>query len=707
MQMAQGGYNRRLLITLAGCALVTFSLVFIAIKTTKLNAGQMAIWPGDGLILAYMLCALRQRPLLALCVGGVATIAAEVVTGNPALLACLLFSVNAACIAGAFFFLTKVAKIEEIVQSKNFVVFIIVTTVSATITGFCVAVVANVTYGVTFWPTLVTSTMGNVTGCAVLTPLFIIITNSAKYKSVENKSENWRSTFILSYILLVVSIFLQSDFPLLFLVPLGLMLIAYTTTFFKLALCVLATVIITLFGTLSGLGPINLVHGGQEAHLLMLQAFLVIITATTLPIATLMSEHAKLKISLVSARIEAEAANQAKSTFLATISHEIRTPLNGVLGMAQAIAMDELSDAQRERISIVRQSGESLLSILNDVLDFSKIEAGKLTLENIEFNLRELILLSTKGYEELAADKGLELTCSVSFQDGVYLGDPTRIRQIIYNLISNALKFTEAGSIDVVADYQDGELRLSVSDTGMGIPSDKLKALFSKFTQVDASTTRRFGGTGLGLSICRELTGLMGGELNVESVEGEGSTFFVRLPLEHVSTSVLATAASAAPAELSSDLRVLAAEDNPTNQLVLRTLLQFAGVEVVIVDNGQDAVDAWASRDWDVILMDIQMPIMDGPAAAREIRRRELSEHRPRTPIIALTANTMSHQTVEYLACGMDDHVAKPIDAKALFEAIFAAAEGHAPREAGGPPPDAGFCLEPPAHPTRAGRIGK
>jgi signal transduction histidine kinase/ActR/RegA family two-component response regulator len=681
MEPAKGGHNRRLFFTLAGCALVNFGLVFIAIKTTKLNAGQMAIWPGDGLILAYMLSALRRRPLLALCVGGVATVAAEIFTGNPALLASLLYCVNAACIYGVFVFLTKFAKIEEIFQSKNFVIFIIASTASATITACFVAAVAYTTYNVVFWPTLVTSTMGNVTGCAVLTPLFIIITNPNKYKSFEDRSGHWRSAIIFGYVIMVGSIFAQDHFPLLFLVPLGLMLVAYTTTFIRLALCVLATVVLTLFGTLSGHGPINLIRGGQEAHLLMLQAFLVIITATTLPIATLMAEHAKLKISLVSARIEAEAANQAKSTFLATISHEIRTPLNGVLGMAQAIAMDELSEPQRERISIVRQSGETLLSILNDVLDFSKIEAGKLTLEYIEFNLRELILLSVKAYEQFAVDKGLDLNILISFDDGIYLGDPTRIRQIIYNLISNALKFTQAGSIDVAADYRNGELILSVRDTGMGIPSDKLQLLFSKFTQVDASTTRRFGGTGLGLSICRELATLMAGELTVESVEGEGSTFSVRLPLQHVSASAPSTAA-AAPTELSSDLRVLAAEDNPTNQLVLRTLLQFAGVDVVIVDNGQDAVDAWALQKWDVILLDIQMPIMDGPTAAREIRRRELSEHRPRTPIIALTANTMSHQTREYLDCGMDDHVAKPIDARALLEAIFAAAEARAPQAA-------------------------
>ncbi len=677
MRKPQISYNQRLLLTLFACASVSFGLVWVAIKTTKLNAGQMAVWPGDGLILAYMLGVLRKHPFLALLVAGTATVSAEIFLNNPAILAIPLFIFNALCIAGVFVYVTKIAKFEDITNSKTFVFFLLLIAASAALTALGVAVVAHVFYDVQFWATLLTSTMGNVTGCAVLTPLVLIITNPDKYKSNIERSLLQRGLVVSGYIFVVGLVFYQSSFPILFLIPLGLMAVAYMTTFITLALCVVATVVITLLGTLSGHGPINLLHGGKEAHLLMLQSFLVVITGTTLPVAALMAEHAKLKLSLIASRQDAEAANQAKSTFLATISHEIRTPLNGVLGMAQVIAMDELSDAQRERVSIVRQSGEALLAILNDVLDFSKIEAGKLTLEEIELDLADLISASARSYENLSLAKGLALNFELSGIEGTYLGDPTRIRQIIYNLISNAVKFTQQGSIGIAATYQDEALRLSVKDTGMGIPREKLETLFAKFTQVDASTTRKFGGTGLGLSICRELTELMGGSLTVESVEGEGSTFFLQLPLPRVSATACETADSAPPAELSSDLRVLAAEDNPTNQMVLKTLLRFAGIDVAIVDNGKDAVEAWASQDWDVILMDVQMPVMDGPTATREIRRRERSEHRRRTPIVALTANTMSHQTAQYIECGMDDHVAKPIDAEALFEAIFNAVDNH------------------------------
>jgi signal transduction histidine kinase/CheY-like chemotaxis protein len=377
---------------------------------------------------------------------------------------------------------------------------------------------------------------------------------------------------------------------------------------------------------------------------------------------------------LVDAKDEAEAASRAKSAFLATMSHEIRTPLNGVLGMTQAMAMDDLTPSQRQRLDVVRQSGEALLAILNDVLDLSKIEAGKLSLETIEFDLADLVQGAYQAFTVLANKKGLSFRLDIAGAEGTYRGDPTRIRQILYNLISNALKFTHEGEIAVRADAPDGRLRLVVSDTGEGIAPDKLADLFGKFTQADASTTRRYGGTGLGLSICRELAALMGGEVGAESRLGEGSTFTVSLAVPRTGEArpapALPSPDSPASEALPSGLRVLAAEDNAVNQLVLKTLLHHAGVEPVLVGDGAQAVAAWAREPWDLILMDVQMPVMDGPTAVREIRAREAAEGRARTPIIALTANAMAHQIAEYMAAGMDGHVAKPIEARALFEAL-------------------------------------
>ena len=388
-------------------------------------------------------------------------------------------------------------------------------------------------------------------------------------------------------------------------------------------------------------------------------------------------DHEKrAELALAKARDDAEAANRAKSLFLATMSHEIRTPLNGVLGMAQAMAMDELTGVQRERLGIVHASGEALLAILNDVLDLAKIEAGKLELEDIEFDLDEVARGAHQAFTAQANKKGVAFALDIDEAQGLYRGDPTRLRQVLYNLVSNALKFTDRGEISVTARWRDERLVLAVSDTGVGIPEDRLQALFGRFDQADASTTRRFGGSGLGLAICRELAEMMGGSIDVESTLGFGSTFTVILPLKRVGDgrASLALPAPPAPEDEAHELklRVLAAEDNTVNQLVLKTLLNQIGVDPVVVSNGLEAVRAWEDGEWDVILMDVQMPKMDGPTAARAIREQEAATGQARTPIIALTANVMAHQLAEYFAAGMDGHVAKPIEAARLFEALEA-----------------------------------
>jgi PAS domain S-box-containing protein len=384
--------------------------------------------------------------------------------------------------------------------------------------------------------------------------------------------------------------------------------------------------------------------------------------------------------ALVQAKEEAEGATRAKSAFLAIMSHEIRTPLNGVLGMAQAMAMGTLDDQQRQRLDVIRQSGESLLAILNDVLDLSKIEAGKLEVEHAEFDLEETVQGALSAFAATAQARGLALTLNVQpAARGVYIGDSVRVRQILYNLISNGLKFTAKGGVDVTLSRRGRRLRLRVADTGIGVASGKLTGLFQKFEQADASTTRRYGGTGLGLAICRDLAELMGGEIRAESAPGDGATFTVELPLERTADAPerasRAAGDQAAGVKDGATIRVLAAEDNGMNQLVLRTLLAQAGIEPRIVGNGREAVEAWASEPWDMILMDVQMPEVDGPTATGMIRARERAANLARTPIIALTANAMAHQVAEYAEAGMDDFVAKPIEAARLFEAIEAALE--------------------------------
>ena len=376
---------------------------------------------------------------------------------------------------------------------------------------------------------------------------------------------------------------------------------------------------------------------------------------------------------------EAEAANAAKTVFLATMSHEIRTPLNGVMGMIQVMQADALSEVQRERLEVVRKSGESLTAILNDVLDLSKIEAGRLEIDTVAFDLAELLTSSHRAFSVLAAEKGLRCALDIAPETrGFYQGDPLRLRQVIGNLLSNAVKFTSTGLVSLSARRHGEALEIAITDTGAGVAPDDLDRLFDKFSQLDPSSTRRHGGTGLGLAICRELCTLMDGAITVSSALGHGSTFTITLPYGRLDldAAVAIDAAPVQPARVErAGLRVLAAEDNSVNQLVLQAILRQIGIEPVLVADGAQAVSAWkegfsGDETWDVVLMDVHMPVMDGVAAVREIRRREIAEARPRTPIIALTANAMSHQVAALLAEGFDDHVAKPIDVATLFAAL-------------------------------------
>lgn len=396
------------------------------------------------------------------------------------------------------------------------------------------------------------------------------------------------------------------------------------------------------------------------------------LTATVLSLDRLTQHLVDQNLQLGAARDTALNASAAKSAFLSSMSHEIRTPLNGILGMADLLQRTSLNVSQRKYCDAIRASGRQLHSLLSDVLDLAKIEAGKLTLEAVDFDLHDLAADIGQTYEVLAAERSTALRVEVDPDVPRRIrGDPTRLRQILTNLIGNAVKFTEAGRIEVSVGTKHGPYafappicKIVIADTGIGIARDKLPTLFSPFTQADTSTTRTHGGSGLGLAICRNLVQMMNGTIVVESEEGHGTTMTIELPIVVAEPAAEGEALASTTQGPLARSTVLVAEDNPVNQVVIVEMLSVLGLRCILAENGQEAVEAFESQRPDLILMDCQMPILDGYAAAARIRMIEGGAIR--VPILALTANAFAEDRERCLAAGMDDHLTKPISFDAL-----------------------------------------
>jgi signal transduction histidine kinase/DNA-binding response OmpR family regulator len=506
-------------------------------------------------------------------------------------------------------------------------------------------------------------------GLLMLTPL-LLSWSDEEVRREELRAGRLPLTIISSLALLSVAIlvFYQPNPAFIFAIFPALLLVVWTGGLLGATVGAVMLTAVGFWFTLNGHGSIvQMVLPATDllSRIAAVQVYLAAVFLASFPLSILLAQQRRLTEEL--ARTAA-----AKSDFLAAMSHEIRTPLAGVLGMADLLVSEDLNDQQRLFVDSIRTSGRHLASVVNDILDFSRLEAGSIELEQIDFSLPEVLEGLRSIVHPLVRERNLELRFNLAeHSPPVVRGDPTRLQQVLVNLVGNAIKFTPEGSVTVDVSHEvtiSGlRLRFEVRDTGIGIRPDKQSDLFEAFSQADSSTTRQYGGTGLGLSISKRIVGAMGGEMGLTSTEGVGSTFWFEVPFQEGEVAVFAKADPANSATLS-PRRILVAEDVHLNREVLRHALTRDGHAVIFAQNGAEAVELVQCEPFDLVLMDVQMPVMDGVEATRRIRNLDGSVRD--IPIFALTANVMASEREKYLAVGMTDCLLKPIDWKRLRSSI-------------------------------------
>ena len=657
--------------------------LFLSIEL-RIATGSSAIWLANGVMAgAYLLIDRRLRiPFTALCVAGAMAVA-QVLTHTLGLRFFLYLGVNVAESMVLAWLAWQVCGPKLDFSRWGQLGLLTVLTlplclVTATLGSFLISRFGHDEPFSMLW--LQSHALGNM----MVIPAITILSRPRRYRSFSFSATEIFGV-MCAFSLMALGVFLADhNAPVLFLLFPMMMVLAFRYGPVGASLGVLAVGLLAVhFSLIEPTAVFEAIGMERLARIQMLQAFMAVLFFTALPVAGAVATSARMRVLLARrtlvarlARQKAEQASHARAEFLANMSHEIRTPLNGVLGLADALWRTELKSDQRDMLKMILTSGKALTGLLADALDLARADSGALEIAKEPFEIRQLIEEAAFPFEHLAQAKGLEF--AVNFVGDIpraSVGDPLRIRQILSNLISNAIKFTSAGALTLtVACDKTAEggryLRMSVSDTGIGLDKEMRTRLFRRFEQGDSSVTRRYGGCGLGLSIAHKLSEMMDGELECVSAPGHGSTFTLYLPLAEIESAPEA-APHADPASLSAErkLNVLLAEDHPVNQKVVEIILGDQ-VELTIVPDGHAAVEAVKAAAFDVILMDTHMPVMDGLTAIRQIREWEAAQGLARLPIVSLTADAMPQQIAIAMAAGADLHLSKPITGDSLVRTL-------------------------------------
>ncbi|MBB5713104.1 ATP-binding protein [Sphingomonas xinjiangensis] len=666
--------NRALKSVLAGIAVGL--LAWAALFFTRGGGGIAAVWLPNGFILALILH--KQEDAWPLTFAALVGVTAGCLLGGRSLVAApLLGLANAADVLVVWSMLRRLSPDQFAVSDLSHLLklWLLSGFLAPAIMGWFGALVLSWETGAAFPDLFRSWVLTHGLGSMIVAPSVCVISRALSQAHVPTWSRASEWGLILAVVGVGTAVlFAQSTYPLLFLVsPLVLLGAFRLGSLGTVAIMVVVSTVALAF-TLQGSGPVTLVGGGVPAHLQLLQVFVWVNYMIGFTVAAALAGRDR-------ARAEAEAAALAKARFLANMSHEIRTPMNAVIGFTELLLASDLTEKQRRQTSLVADSGKAMMSLLNDILDLSKVDAGQMTVEHAPIDLRHVLQGPVNLMMATALEKGVELSMSVAPEaPGYVLGDGLRIRQVVLNLLGNALKFTNQGSVTVrVAPTPEkhGMLTIEVIDTGIGIPNDRLAAIFDEFEQAKASTVSRFGGTGLGLAITKKLVGLMGGDIRVTSEEGCGSVFEVTISAPAVSKPVMqgqpARAAAGEQPSKDHERRILLVEDHDINQEFMLDLLAKLQVRADLAVNGVEAIErvrtaAESGTPYHLVLMDMQMPVMGGLEATAAIRAGGFTSDR--LPIVALSANAYHDDIRACMAAGMQAHLAKPIGLEQLQVAL-------------------------------------